>query len=150
MSIRRRVNPAKTFLSKYRAYTVQLESLRREITRQRESLTSITAQLKGDVVQTGPAGDRMAEALARIIDSEAQLAEIAGEIALAQTEILDAVGSVRDETQKAVLMLRYIEGLDWIGVQEMIGYERTQTLVIHGRALVEVNRWLEERTKTDI
>lgn len=139
------VNPAKSFLERYSALSIQLEIMRREVMRQRDSLTNITAHLKDDVVQTSGAGDRMADGVARIVDAENQFAEEAARIVKAQTEILEAINSVKDETQKAVLMLRYIERLGWIGVQERIGYEKTQTLVIHGRALLEINKWLEKK-----
>lgn len=140
-----RTNPAKTFLERYSALSIQLEIMRREVMRQRDSLTNITAQLKQDVVQTSGSGDRMADGVAGIVDAENQFAEEATRIVKAQTEILEAINSVHDETQKAVLMLRYIERLGWIGVQEKIGYEKTQTLVIHGRALLEINKWLERK-----
>lgn len=143
-----RSNPAKTFLMQYKALSVQLESIRREIQRKRESLTSITVQLKPDVVKGSGASDRMAEAIAQIVDAEAQIADIVGQITKTQSEILESINSVRNETQKAVLMLRYVEGLDWISIQEKIGYERTQTLVLHGRALVEVNKWMEGKHGT--
>lgn len=136
-------NPAKTFMMQYRALSIQLDSIRREVQRKRDSLTSITVQLKPDVVKGSGVSDRMAEAIAQIVDAEAQFAEIIGQITKAQREIMEAIKSVKDETQKAVLMLRYVEGLDWISIQERIGYERTQTLVIHGRALVAVNKWME-------
>lgn len=136
-------NPAKTFLMQYRALSIQLDSIRREVQRKRDSLTSITVQLKPDVVKGSGVSDRMAEAIAQIVDAEAQFAEIIGQITKAQREIMEAIKSVENETQKAVLMLRYVEGLDWISIQERIGYERTQTLVIHGRALVAVNKWME-------
>lgn len=138
-------NPAKTMLMQYRALSIQLDSIRREVQRKRESLTSITVQLKPDAVKGSGVSDRIAEAIAQIVDAEAQFAEIIGQITKAQREIMEAIKSVKDETQKAVLMLRYVEGLDWISIQERIGYERTQTLVIHGRALVEVNKWMEGR-----
>lgn len=136
-------NPAKTFLMQYRALSIQLDSIRSEVQRKRDSLTSITVQLKQDVVKGSGVSDRMAEAIAQIVDAEAQFAEIIGQITKAQREIMEAIKSVENETQKAVLMLRYVEGLDWISIQERIGYERTQTLVIHGRALVAVNKWME-------
>lgn len=136
-------NQAKTFLMQYRALSIQLDSIRREVQRKRDSLTSITVQLKPDVVKGSGVSDRMAEAIAQIVDAEAQFAEIVGQITKTQREIMEAIKSVENETQKAVLMLRYVEGLDWISIQERIGYERTQTLVLHGRALIAVNKWME-------
>lgn len=137
-------NPAKRFLRGYRALLVRRDSLIREIERRRESATGTTVRLKEINVQNGAAAyDRMAEDVARIVDDEASLGDALQEIAKRLREILQAIESVPDEMQKTVLTLRYIEGLDWPDIQERIAYERTQTLVIHGRALVAVNKWME-------
>lgn len=144
-------NPAKRFLRGYRALLVRRDSLLREIERRRESATGTTVRLKEINVQSGGAYDRMAEDVARIVDDEESLGDALQEIARKLKEILQAIESVPDEMQKTVLTLRYIEGLDWPDIQERISYERTQTLVIHGKALVHINRWMEkERTKTDL
>jgi DNA-directed RNA polymerase specialized sigma24 family protein len=86
----------------------------------------------------------MAEDVARIVDDEESLGDALAEIARKLKEILMAIESVPDEMQKTVLTLRYIEGLDWLPIAERIGYEISNTYIIHGRALVEVNKWLTE------
>ena len=137
-------NPAKRFLRGYRALLVRRDSLLREIERRRESATGTTVRLKEINVQSGGASDRMAEDVARIVDDEASLGDALAEIAKRLREILQAIESVPDEMQKTVLTLRYIEGLDWLGISERIGYEIANTYIIHGRALVGVNKWLTE------
>jgi DNA-directed RNA polymerase specialized sigma24 family protein len=143
-------NPAKRFLRGYRALLVRRDSLIREIERRRESATGTTVRLKEINVQNGAADyDRMAEDVARIVDDEASFADVIQAIAKQLREILQAIESVPDEMQKTVLTLRYIEGLDWLGISERIGYEIAQTYVIHGRALVAINRWLEKDKEKD-
>lgn len=137
-------NPAKRFLRGYRALLVRRDSLLREIERRRESATGTTVRLKEINVQSGGAYDRMAEDVARIVDDEESLGDALAEIARKLKEILMAIESVPDEMQKTVLTLRYIEGLDWLPIAERIGYEISNTYIIHGRALVEVNKWLTE------
>jgi DNA-directed RNA polymerase specialized sigma24 family protein len=122
---------------------VRRDSLIREIERRRESATGTTVRLKEINVQSGGASDRMAEDVARIVDDEASLGDALAEIAKRLREILQAIESVPDEMQKTVLTLRYIEGLDWIAISEKVGYEERQTFVIHGRALVAINKWME-------
>lgn len=136
-------NPAKRFLRRYKALIVRRDSLLREIERMRESLTGTTVALKEDVVFGGGTSDRMGATVAEIVDAEEALRPVLREIAQSVGEIMAAIDSVPDEMQKTVLTLRYIEGLDWISIQERIGYEERQTFIIHGRALAAVNRWLE-------
>jgi DNA-directed RNA polymerase specialized sigma24 family protein len=88
--------------------------------------------------------DRLAEDIAGKLDAEEQLSMDLDGISKALSEIRAAINSLQSEAQKTVLTLRYIEGLDWPDVQEKMGYERTQTYIIHGRALRNVLKWMEE------
>lgn len=139
----RKPNPAKTYLRGYKALIMRRQSLIREIDRLRESITGTTVQLKQDVVSTSGAADRMGDTVARIVDAEAALRPVLDDISQQIAGIMAAIESVPDEMQKTVLTLRYIEGLDWIGICERIGYEERQTYAIHGRALYAVNQWLK-------
>jgi len=87
--------------------------------------------------------DRIAEDIAGKLDAEEQLSMDLGEISKAISEIRAAINSLQSEAQKTVLTLRYIEGLDWPDVQDKMGYEKTQTYIIHGRALRNVMKWME-------
>lgn len=142
-------NPAKRFLRGYKALILRRDSLLREIERLRESITGTTVALKEDVVSGGGASDRMGATVAQIVDAEEALKPVLAEITQSVGEIMSAIDSVQDEMQKTVLTLRYIEGLDWLTISERIGYEISNTYIIHGRALVEVNKWLEKVTVVD-
>ena len=139
---RRGHNPAKQFLQQYRALRARYASLCREIIALRESLTGTTVQLKDDVVTGGGTHDRMAAVVAKIIDMENGLTGEAAEVSTALENVLAAINSVQDETQRAVLTMRYVEGLGWPKISEQIHYEQRHTYTIHGRALAAVNEWL--------
>ncbi|MBQ1778025.1 MAG: hypothetical protein IIZ93_07705, partial [Acidaminococcaceae bacterium] len=62
-------------------------------------------------------------------------------------EILGAIDTLGDERQKEVLTRRYITGQDFPGICEAMHYEKTQIFVMHGRALIEINKWLEKEKK---
>ena len=92
----------------------------------------------------GGAYDRLAEDIAGKLDAEEQLAMDLDGISKALADIRAAINSLQSEAQKTVLTLRYIECLDWPDIQEKMGYEKTQTYIIHGRALRNVLKWMEE------
>jgi seryl-tRNA synthetase len=138
-------NPAKTYLRRYRALVVQQESLQRSIDEAYERATSCTVKIKDVHVDGSGAYDRMAEDVARATDATAQLTEEKRKVEESLKEILEGINSVRDEMQKAVLLMRYVEGLDWIAIQEKIGYERTQANDIHGWALCNVKKWMIQK-----
>lgn len=138
-------NPAKAFLGRYRALLARRRSMERSVDELRERLTGTTVQLKADVVSSSGSGDVMADTVAKIADMEAQMAEQLAEIDAALAEVLEAIASVRDELQRTVLTLRYVEGLPWAMIQVRLAYEQTQVFVIHGRALASVNEWMGSR-----
>lgn len=140
-------NPAKAYLQRYRALLWHMRSLEGGIRELRERLTGTTQAITGDPVTGGGGHDRMAEVVAKIADAEAQLGEQAARISAELAAVRAAIDAVPDATQRAVLAMRYVEGLDWLTIQERTHYEKTQVFVIHGRALVAVNEWLEEQEK---
>ena len=146
MQTMRPENPAKTYLKRYRALVVQRDSLQRSIDAAYERAYSCTQRLKPiRVTGGGSVYDRMAEDVARITDATEQLRDAKAKVDAALGEILTAINAVPDEMQKTVLMLRYVEGLDWISLADKIGYEISNTYILHGRALWAVRKWMEER-----
>lgn len=138
-------NPAKTYLKRYRALLIQRDSLQRSIEAAYDRAYSCTQRLKPIRVQGGGSVyDRMAEDVAKISDETEQLKAAKERAEAALAEIMSAIQAVPDEMQKTVLMLRYVEGLDWITISERIGYEISNTYILHGRALWSVKKWLEK------
>lgn len=142
-------NPAKIYLQRYRAARARYASLCREINDLRESLTGTTVHLKQDVVKGSGASDRMGATVAKIVDMESAISGEAAEVTIILNEVLAAIKSVQDETQRAVLTMRYIEGLGWQKIAVNIHYEERQTYVIHGRALSNVNEWLRNENRSN-
>lgn len=140
-------NPAKTFLRQYRGMVARCNALSRAIREAEEQATDVSVHLKPVSVQTSASGDAMLNSVIRMVEATEQLQEEKARCDQALQEVLTAINAVADETQKAVLTMRYVEGLAWTEIQEQINYERTQTLVIHGRALEAVNRWLQKEGK---
>ena len=144
IEIRKPDNPAKAFLRQYRARKIRMESLSREIEKARERALSVTVRPKEINVQGSHAAfDSMAEAVCKAADASETLYAEWQECNRVLVQIMAAISAVPDEMQKTVLTLRYVEGLDWLDIQDKIGYERTQTLVIHGRALWNIKKWME-------
>ena len=137
-------NPAKTYLKRYLALAIQRDSLQRSIDAAYDRAYSCTARLKPIHVQGGGnIYDRMAEDVARISDETEQFKAAKERAEEALAEILEAIQAVPDEMQKTVLLLRYVEGLDWASIAQGLHYEQRQTFILHGRALWQVNRYLE-------
>ena len=139
-------NPAKEYLKRYRWASKRVDALLAAIQDARERATGTVPRIKAVQVEDGKAAyDRMAEDVCIALEAEEQLKEELQRANAILHEVLEAIAAVKDEAQRTVLILRYVNCMDWLSIQNAIGYEQTQTLVLHGRALLEVNHWLDER-----
>lgn len=141
-------NPAKVFLRRYRSICGRVDALQRAIDDAMERALNTGVTLKEIKVLSSPAEhDPMARDICSAVDACSILYAEKAEAEAALREILGAIGTLSDERQKEVLTRRYINGDSFDQIMASIGYERTQAYVIHGRALVEINKWLQQRPK---
>lgn len=141
----RAINPAKAFLQRYRAILYRQESLVRTLDALRARQVNTTVNL--DAVQVSGVGyvsDRMAAAVAQVLALEEQIMEAEEKEQAELKEIMTAINSVQDETLKAVLMLRYVEGLGWVEIAEKMHYEKSSIFIYHGRALQKIETWMKK------
>lgn len=144
--MKRQENPAKAFLRRYRALSGQVDALQRAIDEamQRAMNTSIT--LKEIKVISSPADpDPMASNVCTAVDACEILYQRKQAAETALREILNAIDSLNDERQKELLTRRYVSGQGFPEICEGMHYEKTQVFVIHGRALIDVNKWMNKR-----
>lgn len=138
-------NPAKTFLRRYTALCGRIDALTLAIDAALQRATNTQITLKEIRVLSSPAEhDQMAKDVAIAVDASEVLYQKRAEAEAALREILAAVDSVKDERQKELLTRRYISGQNFDEIMKGMHYEKTQVFVIHGRALVEINKWLEK------
>ena len=137
-------NPAKELLRGYIPMRKRRDALAQEIEDHYSRAYSCTVRLNPyRATGGGAAYDRMAEDICRAADAKQQLAAKIAELNAAMQRVLVLIDIPTDERQKTVLTLRYVNGLTWEEIQERMGYERTQTLCLHGRALAAINRRLK-------
>ena len=141
-------NPAKVFLRRYKAISGRVDALQRAIDEALARAMNTAVTLKEINVLSSPAEhDPMARDVCSAVDACEILYQYKAEAETALREILAAIDILDDERQKEVLTRRYITGQDFPGICEAMHYEKTQVFVIHGRALIEINKWLERQPK---
>lgn len=146
----RQENPAKVFLRRYMGLSGRVDALTRAINDAMERAFNTGVILREIRVQSSPAEhDPMARDVCNAVDASEILYEYKAQAETALREILDAIDILDDERQKEVLTRRYITGQDFPGICEAMHYEKTQVFVIHGRALIEINKWLERQPKKE-
>ena len=143
-------NPAKVFLRRYKAICGRVDALQMAIDEAMQRATNTGITLKEVKVLSSPAEhDPMARDICSAVDACEILYQKKAEAEQALREILAAIDSLSDERQKEVLTIRYILGENFQTVCEKTHYEKTQVFVIHGRALVQINKWLEKQPKKE-
>ena len=144
--IKRKENPAKLFLLQYISLSGRVDALTRAINDAMERAWNTGVSIKEIKVLSSPAEhDPMARDICDAVDATETLREYKSKADAALRDILTAIDSVQDERQKLLLTLRYINGLNFKDIKETMHYEETQIFVIHGRALIEINKWLKNR-----
>ena len=139
----RQENPAKVFLRRYKALSGRVDALQRAIDEALARATNTGITLKEIKVLSSPAEhDPMARDICSAVDACAILYQYKAEAETALREILAAIDSLKDERQKDILTKRYILGEKFPAIATQTSYSEPQVYVIHGRALIEVNKWL--------
>lgn len=142
----RQENPAKVFLRRYKSLCGRVDALQRAIDEALARATNTGITLKEVKVLSSPAEhDPMARDICNAVDACEILYRYKAEAETALREILAAIDSLKDERQKELLTKRYIVGQGFDGIMAEMHYEKTQMYVIHGRALLEINKWLISR-----
>ena len=142
---KRKDNPAKAFLRRYIALSGRVDALSLAISQAMERAFNTGVSLREIKVLSSPAEhDPMARDVATAVDSCEILYKYKGEAEAALRDILSAIDSLTDERQKEILTMRYVAGMGFKDIKEKIHYEETQMYVLHGRALMEINKWLDQ------
>lgn len=139
-------NPAKAFLRRYRSICGRVDALQKAIDEAMARAFNTGVTLKEVKVLSSPAEhDPMARDVCNAVDACEILYLEKAKAGEALREILTAIDSVKDDRQKEVLTRRYVSGEGFQEICDGMNYERTQVFVIHGRALIEINKWLEKQ-----
>lgn len=131
---------AKRFLQQVKLYDSKINSLLEELDNLKAMTLKITTTLKQDVVSSGGNQDKIGDAIAKIVDLEAEINAAIDGFVNKKKAVNDVLDMVYDPDQYAVLYKRYILYKRW----EQIACDMTMTyrnvLYIHGRALQTVDR----------
>ena len=124
----------KQWLSRALRIDGEIYSLMETRDREKQKLTSITAKLTGDPVQTTHDPhkfDRLVElnaAIDKLIDNQLAI----------KTEIITAIGLLNKPIYRRILLLKYIDGMTLPAIAEAVHISQRHTERLHGRALVEM------------
>lgn len=114
-----------------------------------EMAQSITAQLRGERVQSSGNQQRMAAAIDRCIDAENEVNTLIDRLIERKREVISVLEQTSTNSYD-VLHKRYIQGMEYQEIADSMGCSYSNVTTIHGRALIEVQRILDKREKNAV
>ncbi len=126
---------AKAYLQKIRLYDVQINSKIEELEKLRSMTTKITPTLSGDVVSGSRSQDKLGDAVARIVDLEAEIDRRIDTLCDLKRNAMELLDKLQNPNHYEILHKRYFQfkSLEQISVD--MGYSYRNICYIHGKAL---------------
>jgi DNA-directed RNA polymerase specialized sigma24 family protein len=121
-------------LRQYRHLVAEIEQLKAE----RETLRSKTGSAPDGQPRGTEPGDVTAEAAIRCEKISRMITERIEESTALLVRIEAAINNLPDARERRLMRLKYIDGLKWAQVADVMGYEIRQVTRIHGWALANM------------
>lgn len=136
---------AKRYLQQIKLYDSRISTKLEELQHTKEMVLRITPTLKEDVVSGGGGSqDQLAEAVARIVDLEAEINRDIGRYVNAKQEISATLDKLTDPDQLQVLHMRYMQYKAWEQIACDMHMTYRNVCYIHGKGLQAVNESIKE------
>ena len=126
---------AKGVLQEFRQLSKRITEKTERIACLMDSATRATPSLEAERVSGTGEHSRLESAMVRKIDLEKQLDRGIIELNQKRFDIQNAIDAMRDEREKRLLELRYIDGRSWASVMTRMEIGETWSRVIHDSAL---------------
>lgn len=139
------MNP-KEYLSQVRKYDRLINNKLETIASLRSLVTSVTIELKSDVVQSSGTKDKMACTIDRIVDLEREIDADVDQLVNLKREIMSVIDKVENPVLIDILYKRYFRYEKWEEIAIEMNYSYRQVTRLHGQALQDVRKIIEPKT----
>ena len=129
---------AKSYLMQVELYDTHINNKLEDLQRLKELTRQITSTLKQDVVSHSGNQDKMAEAVAKIVDLENELTVAVDAYIDKKREVGKVLDRIDDADQVSVLHKLYFEYKSWLQIAAEMHMTERNAQYIHGRALQSV------------
>ena len=128
------IEEIKNYLKQIEGIDDLIASYSAELAEERAKSTSISSPIAGTSKSSTP-GDRVGNAVTRIITAEERIQEQIDQKKALKAEIHKIIDNVPNNDEKLLLRLRYINGMTWEQIAEKMNYSRQWVLKKHKQAL---------------
>lgn len=135
---------AKDFLKQLKKLDKLIENKMIEQAQWRAIATGTTSHSEGERVQSSGSQQKMADAVCRYMDIEAEINRCIDRLVDVKMDVIKVI-EMLDLTEYDLLHKMYVQYLTFDDVAEAYGKSYSWATTIHGRALKKVQRILDER-----
>lgn len=136
---------AKEYLNQVKKLDLQIRNKLIEKQQWKDIALGITANMDGERVQSSGAKDKMASAVEKCVDMEAEIDGLVDRLIDTKREVIQTIERVDSPMSYDLLHKKYIQFLTFEEIAECYGRDYTTITTAHGRALKSVQAILDER-----
>lgn len=141
----RKKSEAQIFLEQVEKLDARIRNKLIEKQQWKDIALGITASTEGERVQSSGSQSKMADAIIKCVDTEAEIDRLIDELVDTKKEVIQVIESLDSAVEYDVLHRRYIQHQDLQEIADHYGYEYGWATTTHGRALKGVKDILERR-----
>ncbi len=130
---------AKEYLKDIRKMDLEIKTLQQQIVQLRQAAEGLKAMELSDMPRGGKGKD-MADYVAEIADLQMMCAEHVSELVVKKQQAMAGIMKVEGSELRNVLLLRYIQGLEWEEIASKLHYSLRTIFSLHGEALNEFGK----------
>lgn len=138
---------AQLFLEQVQKLDVRITNKLIEQRQWRDMALTITANMSADRVQSSGSKSRMADAIDKCVDMEADIDRLIDDLVDKKKEVIGVIEQLDSVTQYDVLHKRYIQFMGLQEIADHYGKDYGWATTTHGRALKGVQSILEKHCK---
>lgn len=135
----------KEYLKQVARLDIQIKNKLIEQQQWRDIALGITSNTEGEKVQSSGVKSKMADAINRCVDMEAEINSLIDKLIDTKKDVIQTIERLDSATEYNVLHLLYIQGKDLQEVADQYGKEYGWATTVHGRALKNVQAILERK-----
>ena len=137
---------AKCFLSQVKKLDLQIKNKLIEKQQWKDIALGITANMDGERVQSSGAKSKMADAVEKCVDMEAEIDSLVDKLIEVKKEVIQTIERLDSPMDYDLLHKRYIQFLSLQEIADYYGRDYTTITTAHGRALKNVQALIDTNT----
>ncbi len=144
----RKKSEAQIFLEQVEKLDVRITNKLIEKQQWHDIALGITANMEGERVQSSGSQSKMADAINKCVDMEAEIDRLVDILIETKKEVIQTIEQVDSPIEYNLLHLRYIQFKDLQEIADHYGKEYGWATTTHGRALKNVQRIIDKKFVT--